>query len=755
MKKNNTQVPHTQESTDLFSGISNSNATFEQSDELWLGLVIDNRQLFDALQDGWIYPASNNDGLVVGVNKYVPENIANDREHAISVALTLDPSKLANLGIQVQRKGTWRKSTLDDIGLSDSVLFWPGPLPTFAITELIVGTSEEAQRLIGIAQNTSNLELPACIAVEENRLTLGTPPSPKRPAKNKPFVIPPEVNPIHGAMNMAVWAIPRVAPWVDLLASVMSPDQKNLKERASAVDALWWCYPPWGPKSKIKWDSGAKKIKMDKSASPQEHLWLAATKVFLDLHKKDTGRVSSHELAERIAKGVTSGLTPQSKAFIKKWLQTTLLVLDAKESIHSCLKNWKDNPVGLAIQLVLLRPDPEKFQTWRKESASLPPAVWWSAAVLSGLFTGYSHLSRHFRGKSQQEYLVTNALQACQPQKGKKSWPGNKDVLSWSKRNGHLVLLCGDQKIKEMPESPRNLWLSTTLESAEENIMARNLAEKLEWSSCLSQELVLANRSIPFSGIGKAKIRKNVLDVQGEVALSLSPEDKLSTKIDVDVFRHHLITAPASSELLEPPPQDKRISLLGCPVIGLSYAPNFITEDEEQDLLAHIDNSEWHDEKMARRVQHYGWQYDYKKRQVNESMRTTPLPSWATRLAKRLKEYGLLEHVPDQLLVNEYTEAQGISKHVDSDTFADGIAMISLGESWEMMFRKGKQRYSLVLGQRSAAIITGAARYDWLHEIPKRKYEPATTLADGATLPKRKRVRRVSLTFRKVKSYAT
>ena len=144
-------------------------------------------------------------------------------------------------------------------------------------------------------------------------------------------------------------------------------------------------------------------------------------------------------------------------------------------------------------------------------------------------------------------------------------------------------------------------------------------------------------------------------------------------------------------------------------------------------------------------MQHYGWRYDYKARQVDASMRLGPLPEWATRLARKLVSSRLLADPPDQVIVNEYVGDQGISRHVDAETsFADGIATISLLESWEMVFRErgeGRGRnVTLRLDRRSAAILTGDARYRWTHEIPKRKHEPGRVA----------RGRRISLTFRKV-----
>lgn len=179
-------------------------------------------------------------------------------------------------------------------------------------------------------------------------------------------------------------------------------------------------------------------------------------------------------------------------------------------------------------------------------------------------------------------------------------------------------------------------------------------------------------------------------------------------------------------------------------VPGLTYVPDFLSEHEENEIVNAIENAGWISD-LQRRVQHYGWRYDYKARQVDASMRLGPLPEWATRLARKLVSNRLLADSPDQVIVNEYVGDQGISRHVDAETsFADGIATVSLLESWEMVFRErseGRGRnVTLRLDRRSAAVMTGDARYRWTHEIPKRKNEPGRVA----------RGRRISLTFRKV-----
>ena len=187
---------------------------------------------------------------------------------------------------------------------------------------------------------------------------------------------------------------------------------------------------------------------------------------------------------------------------------------------------------------------------------------------------------------------------------------------------------------------------------------------------------------------------------------------------------------------------------------GLTLVPEFITDSEETAIIQEIDASEWSNE-LQRRVQHYGWRYDYQFGQIDPSMRLGPLPAWAGEIAGRLVEAGYFRHgPPDQVIVNEYLANQGISAHIDSPrSFTGVVATISLLESWEMVFRRHGRtaKVSRTLERRSATILEGEARYRWRHEIPKRHSEPAP-VKPGHRTP---RTRRISLTFRKVKAPTT
>lgn len=178
---------------------------------------------------------------------------------------------------------------------------------------------------------------------------------------------------------------------------------------------------------------------------------------------------------------------------------------------------------------------------------------------------------------------------------------------------------------------------------------------------------------------------------------------------------------------------------------GLCYIPSFITASEEQALLQKIDAQSWLAD-LKRRVQHYGWKYDYTARRVDETMRLGALPDWLMELCHRLQQDGHFPKLPDQVIINEYQPGQGIAPHIDCvPCFEETIASLSLGSACVMEFTptdSGEKIFHL-LEPRSLLLFSGDARFQWKHGIAARKRDKH----DGQIIP---RGRRVSLTFRNV-----
>ena len=183
-------------------------------------------------------------------------------------------------------------------------------------------------------------------------------------------------------------------------------------------------------------------------------------------------------------------------------------------------------------------------------------------------------------------------------------------------------------------------------------------------------------------------------------------------------------------------------------VPGLQFMPGFLTLEQEVEYVNRIDAAvdQWRND-LSRRVQHYGWRYDYKARAITPDMHIGALPDWLAELAKRLyDETGVFDRVPEQVIVNEYEPGQGIATHIDHPGFGPTVCTVSLLDDWEMDFSENwKDKSPALLHRRSCVLLTGPSRSVWQHGIAPRKRE----YAESGKL-ERHRSRRLSLTFRTV-----
>lgn len=180
---------------------------------------------------------------------------------------------------------------------------------------------------------------------------------------------------------------------------------------------------------------------------------------------------------------------------------------------------------------------------------------------------------------------------------------------------------------------------------------------------------------------------------------------------------------------------------------GLAFLPDFISAAEERDLVASLDDpsrSTWSHE-LSRRVQHFGYRYNYKLRALSAADKIAEAPEAIRALGHRLVDLGYFASAPDQVIVNEYEPGQGISPHVDRETcFGSAVASLSLTSDVVMEFRSPANEYgAILLPARSLIVLRDEARYSWKHSISARKRDTI----QHCEFP---RSRRLSLTFRTV-----
>jgi alkylated DNA repair protein alkB family protein 8 len=69
---------------------------------------------------------------------------------------------------------------------------------------------------------------------------------------------------------------------------------------------------------------------------------------------------------------------------------------------------------------------------------------------------------------------------------------------------------------------------------------------------------------------------------------------------------------------------------------GLYIIPDFVSKYEEQQLLLHIDQQPWQ-QLSKRRVQHYGYKFEYTQRGVDLNQQVEAMPDWTHTVVQRVQ----------------------------------------------------------------------------------------------------------------------
>lgn len=717
-----------------------------------LGLILNQRAWLQFLSSEWVFPEQGKQ-ILLGINSLFGER---PRDDETMVAIWFDRAKLPPVTVLARCVGQWIACPLRELSTEHRTIAWNGPLPLFAVERFSVATSEDKAHLLAMAASFQDMEVPEQpINVETIDIESAPKEHPVLTGAENP---PTNWDALRGAAAMATWAVPAIDPWLNLLCEALEDRTPN--QSASLVHASWWQTAPWARHS---------------STTLGDSLW-AAMLSELALVK------SLRELRPRT---VLDGICVRAKnsgcdsSRLERIRVATTQLLDDRATIETA--GLKDDLLGLALQLLLLRPSPERFVAWRDEWPAIPPAAWWTGATLSGYTSGFSALPKQFRGTQDARRVLAIRTWKLACSDGISVWDDvTREKIDWVRNADTIRLMSNGRPWAEHKISRRGRWYQ--LDFANESIRQR--AEEVMREHCpgqLALRLVLNDAQVALLGDGSARIdaKRRILNVKGRVEIELGANVAVEKIFAADRFRDWLATASISEPLPRPVTSQKLQAVLPLGIApelpslspaaagasqtrnrsprlgtsnvhgavvpeGLSLRLDFISADEERFLLAEIDAHPW-DTRMSRRVQHYGWQYDYKARKVDPSAYLGPLPDWLLVLAQRFVTQNIFKETPDQVIVNNYEGAQSISKHIDCiPCFRGPIVTISLNEAWEMVFTRQHEsesdlKYKQLLTRRSAAVLDGEARMHWFHEIPKRMKEGST-----------KRGRRVSITFRKV-----
>ena len=164
--------------------------------------------------------------------------------------------------------------------------------------------------------------------------------------------------------------------------------------------------------------------------------------------------------------------------------------------------------------------------------------------------------------------------------------------------------------------------------------------------------------------------------------------------------------------------------------VGMVYQPDFISRDEEAELLNEIARlplaeAKYKEYTAKRRIMSYGASYDFSS---NELLPAGPIPPFLLPLREVIANWT--EEPASQFthaLIAEYKIGTQLGWHRDVPEF-EIITGLSLGGPCRMRLRryppkKGRntETLSIELEPRSAYLMRGEARWGWQHSIPPTK----------------------------------
>ena len=90
-------------------------------------------------------------------------------------------------------------------------------------------------------------------------------------------------------------------------------------------------------------------------------------------------------------------------------------------------------------------------------------------------------------------------------------------------------------------------------------------------------------------------------------------------------------------------------------------------------------------------------------------------PALLVRVAEDLSR--LMEHQMWQIIVNGYGARKGIGPHIELEGFGPIVLSLSLGSDTIMQLSREGWVCTLRLPRHSLLVLTGEARYKWMHGI--------------------------------------
>lgn len=147
--------------------------------------------------------------------------------------------------------------------------------------------------------------------------------------------------------------------------------------------------------------------------------------------------------------------------------------------------------------------------------------------------------------------------------------------------------------------------------------------------------------------------------------------------------------------------------------LGLILIPDFLTEDDEANIVSNIPESKIHKRSSQRNsIKRFGSNVPYKNQ-----IESNTIPDFLDQIAQKIVDAGLLTIKPNSVSINEYLTGNAIEPHIDSIESGPIITIVSLLSDATMVLANGKEKHEIIVPKQSILQLKDDIRYKWTHAI--------------------------------------
>ena len=274
----------------------------------------------------------------------------------------------------------------------------------------------------------------------------------------------------------------------------------------------------------------------------------------------------------------------------------------------------------------------------------------------------------------------------------------------------------------------------------EEPIMQRLQAGAALGSTAFVSQLVSALRDRPATGLTESISKWNAARDDADAATPTPGPSRIEEMSETGVPLSAALGGEATTLL--PPVHDAptlapEIQIDPRLPTGFYYVRDVFSESQEETVKKVLHDNTW-EKYHGRSVQHFSHAY----LGPGKVTATSPVPEELSSILQTynaaLEQLGLSHPPPYQITGTMYLPGEGIGYHRDDPLLGDPVSIFG-SQSDTTMFLKNPSNgdsFRIRLFARSLLVLTGAARHEWHHGIPRRREDEVFGLTVPRTIPR-------------------